>query len=64
MLRESGASSTPRPIGSTTEVSGILDHPLSRMMTTIFESLGMPPYFFFFGLAFGSGPSACGSKPI
>jgi hypothetical protein len=29
MPRESGASSTPRPFGSTVDVSGILDHPLS-----------------------------------
>src|SRR3954469_5756419 len=33
MLRESGASSKPRPIGPIVEVSGILDHPLSRMTT-------------------------------
>jgi hypothetical protein len=31
--RESGGSSTPRPIGSKIDFSGILDHPLSRMMT-------------------------------
>src|SRR6478736_6812616 len=28
-----GRSSTPRPFGSSTGVSGILDHPLSRVMT-------------------------------
>jgi hypothetical protein len=33
MLRESGASSTPRRLGSIADISGILDHPLSRMMT-------------------------------
>ncbi|WP_291570082.1 hypothetical protein, partial [Bradyrhizobium sp.] len=30
--RESGISSTPRPLGSIANASGILDHPLSRMM--------------------------------
>src|SRR5207237_1179761 len=35
MPREGGASSTPRPIGSTTDVSGILDYPLSRVMTVL-----------------------------
>jgi hypothetical protein len=35
MLRESGASSTPRRLGSIVGVSGILDHPLSRMMTVV-----------------------------
>jgi hypothetical protein len=34
MPRESGASSTPRPLDSITSASGILDHPLSRVMTT------------------------------
>ncbi|QOZ26019.1 hypothetical protein XH93_22265 [Bradyrhizobium sp. CCBAU 51753] len=28
-----GRSSTPRPLGSITAASGILDHPLSRVMT-------------------------------
>ena len=32
--RESGGSSTPRPIDSITDVSGILDHPHARVMTT------------------------------
>src|SRR5712671_1588829 len=32
--RESGVSSTPQLHGSITSVSGILDHPLSRVMTT------------------------------
>src|SRR5579863_8026508 len=32
--RASGVSSTPRLLGSIMDVSGILDHPLSRMMTT------------------------------
>jgi hypothetical protein len=32
--RESGVSSTRWLIGSITAASGILDHPLSRMMTT------------------------------
>jgi hypothetical protein len=34
MTGSSGRSSTPRPIGSIIDVSGILDHPLSRVMTT------------------------------
>jgi hypothetical protein len=34
MPREGGASSTPRRFGSITGVSGILDHPPSRVMTT------------------------------
>ena len=34
MPREGGASSTPRPILLTIDVSGILDHPPSRVMTT------------------------------
>ena len=33
MLRESGASSTPRLLGSITDASGILVHPPSRVMT-------------------------------
>jgi len=33
MPREGGASSTPRPIGSITTASGILDRPPSRTMT-------------------------------
>jgi len=33
ILRESGVSSTLGPIGSITAVSGILHHPLSRVMT-------------------------------
>jgi len=33
MLRACGASSTPRPFGSITDVSGILVHPPSRVMT-------------------------------
>jgi hypothetical protein len=32
--RESGVSSTPGLLGSIADVSGILDHPLSRVMTT------------------------------
>ena len=32
--RACGGSSTPRLFGSTTDASGILDHPLSRVMTT------------------------------
>jgi len=31
--RACGGSSTPRPLGSIANASGILDHPLSRMMT-------------------------------
>jgi hypothetical protein len=31
--RESGVSSTPRPLDSSINVSGILDHPLTRVMT-------------------------------
>ncbi len=34
MPRESGASSTPRLLGSIINVSGILDHPHARVMTT------------------------------
>jgi hypothetical protein len=34
ILRESGGSGTPRLLGSIADVSGILDHPLSRAMTT------------------------------
>src|SRR2546428_10472670 len=34
MPREGGASSTPRLLGSIVDVSGILDHPPSRVMTT------------------------------
>ena len=37
MPREGGESSTPRPIESTTTVSGILDHPPSRAMTPRME---------------------------
>src|SRR5215510_6874689 len=33
MPRESGASRTPRPLGSSTAVSGILDRPHARAMT-------------------------------
>src|SRR5882757_2916185 len=33
MPREGGASSTPRVLGSSLAVSGILDRPLSRTMT-------------------------------
>src|SRR6185436_20214501 len=33
--RESGVSSTPQLLGLTTNVSGILDHPPSRVMTTL-----------------------------
>jgi hypothetical protein len=33
--REGGVSSTPRLLGSIAGVSGILDHPLSRMMTVV-----------------------------
>ncbi|MDE5454792.1 hypothetical protein GWE18_18470 [Bradyrhizobium sp. CSA112] len=32
--REGGGSSTPRPIGSSIDVSGILDHPHSRVTTS------------------------------
>jgi hypothetical protein len=32
--RESGVSSTPQLLHSITTSSGILDHPLSRMMTS------------------------------
>jgi hypothetical protein len=35
MPRESGASSAPPLLGSTTTVSGILDHPLSRVITVV-----------------------------
>jgi len=35
MPRESGASSTPRPFDSIIDASGILDHPLSRVMTVV-----------------------------
>src|SRR4051812_7832165 len=34
MPREGGASSTPRPVDSITGVSGILDRPPSRAMTS------------------------------
>jgi hypothetical protein len=34
--RESEVSSTPRLLGSITTASGILDHPLSRVMTAVF----------------------------
>jgi hypothetical protein len=34
VARESGRSSTPRPVCSIIDVSGILGHPLSRVMTT------------------------------
>jgi hypothetical protein len=37
MPREGGASSTPRPIVSITTVSGILDRPPSRTMTTEYD---------------------------
>jgi len=37
MLRESGASSTPRLFGSIIGASGILDHPHARVMTTEYE---------------------------
>ena len=33
--RESGGPSTPRPLGSIAGGSGILDHPLSRVMTAV-----------------------------
>ncbi len=33
MPREGGASSMRRPLGLCIDVSGILDHPLSRVMT-------------------------------
>ena len=39
ILRESGVSSTPRPFGSIADVSGILDHLLSRVMTIASEIL-------------------------
>jgi hypothetical protein len=35
MTGSGGASSTPRPIGLITDVSGILDHPPSRVMTVV-----------------------------
>jgi hypothetical protein len=35
MLRESGASSTPRPRDSVAGVAGILDRPFSRAMTPV-----------------------------
>jgi hypothetical protein len=38
MPREGGASSTPRLHGSIAGVSGILDHPLSRVMTARFQT--------------------------
>ena len=38
MLREGGASSTPRPLDSITAASGILDRPPSRTMTTEYAS--------------------------
>jgi hypothetical protein len=34
MPREGGASSTPRLLGSIIDVSGLLDHPPARVMTT------------------------------
>jgi hypothetical protein len=37
MTGSSGVSSTPRPFGSIADVSGILDHPLSRVMTAGFK---------------------------
>ncbi len=37
--RESGVSSTPRLLGSIIDVSGILDHPLSRVMTAVFSKI-------------------------
>src|SRR2546429_7588582 len=36
--REGGGSSTPRLIDSIIDVSGILDHPPSRVMTTEYEA--------------------------
>jgi hypothetical protein len=36
ILRESGVSRTPRLLDSTTAASGILDHPLSRVMKSEF----------------------------
>jgi hypothetical protein len=38
MPREGGASSTPRLFGSITDVSGILDRPPSRAMTTEYKA--------------------------
>jgi hypothetical protein len=35
MTGSSGVPSTPQPIGSIGGVSGILDHPPSRVMTTV-----------------------------
>ena len=35
--REGGGSSTPRPIDSIINASGILDHPPSRVMTTEYD---------------------------
>jgi hypothetical protein len=37
-----GRSSTPCTLGSIASVSGILDHPLSRMMTIEFVGRGVP----------------------
>jgi hypothetical protein len=37
MLRESGASSTPRLFGSIIGASGILDHPHARVMTAEYD---------------------------
>ena len=37
ITRESGRSSTPRPLGSITAVSGILGHPPSRVTTTEYD---------------------------
>src|SRR5579871_6025041 len=40
MPRESGASSTPRRFDWNAEFSGMLDHPLSRMMTVLMGGQG------------------------
>src|SRR5687768_4709327 len=43
ILRESGGSSTPRPIASIADFSGILDHPPSRVMTVVGVLANMAP---------------------
>ena len=41
-LRESGGPSTPRPLGCSTDLSGILDRPPSRAMTIVYVARGSP----------------------
>ena len=62
MPRESGHP-VRRGFSYQSLTSVITHHPLSRLMTTNFE-LTRERYFFFVSLGFGSGFSACGSKPI